>query len=88
VITITVRGWTRPYGLVPVVEWEQEPSMPIERTLKLSSVAMAVMWTVMMWWWNAPLETVPLVILAVCGALVGLGWYWLYGKWFRWYFGR
>jgi hypothetical protein len=59
-----------------------------ETRLKLSSLAFAVMWTAMMWWWNAPLETAGLVILAIAGAICGLLWYWLYGKWFRWHFGR
>jgi hypothetical protein len=56
--------------------------------LKLASLAFAVMWTVMMWWWSAPLDTAAIVILAIAGAVTGLLWYWLYGKWFRWYFAR
>jgi hypothetical protein len=62
--------------------------MHAETRLKLASLAFAVMWTVMMWWWSAPLETAAIVILAIAGAITGLLWYWLYGKWFRWYFAR
>ena len=62
--------------------------MHVERTLKVSSVAFAVMWTAMMFWWSIAFETVPVVILAACGVVAGTLWYWLYGKWFRWYFAR
>ena len=57
-----------------------------EAVLKLSSVAFALLWTVLMWWDRAPLETPALVGLMISGGIAGVIWYWLYGKWFRWYF--
>jgi hypothetical protein len=62
--------------------------MSTRTQLALSAVFVAVLWTAAMWWWNRPLDAVPIAMLAVAGALLGLGWYWLYGKWFRWYFKR
>jgi hypothetical protein len=60
--------------------------MSVEKRLKLAAVMFAVLWTAGMWWMRAPLDAVPLVILFITGAIVGVLWYWLYGKWFRWYF--
>jgi hypothetical protein len=62
--------------------------MHSETVLKLSAVAFTLLWIAMMWWRNAPLEFSGVVALVVCGALAGMLWYWLYGKWFRWYFQR
>jgi hypothetical protein len=62
--------------------------MRSETVLKLSAVVFAVLWTGFMWWDRAPLETSGVIALMVCGALAGVLWYWLYGKWFRWYFQR
>jgi hypothetical protein len=62
--------------------------MQVEKTLKLSSVAFAAILMALMWRWSAGFETVPVVFLGFCGGLAGLLWYWLNGKWFRWYFGR
>jgi hypothetical protein len=59
-----------------------------ETVLKLSAAAFALLWTALMWWDRAPLETSGVIALMVCGALAGLIWYWLYGKWFRRYFRR
>jgi hypothetical protein len=59
-----------------------------ETLLKLSAVVFAVLWTLLMWWSRGPLNQVPLVILIMCGAIAGALWYWLYGKFFRWYIER
>ena len=56
--------------------------------LKLASIAFAVMWTGWMMWWSVPLRPAEIAILGICGVLVGLGWYWLYGRWYRWHFAR
>jgi hypothetical protein len=60
--------------------------MSVEKRLKLAAVMFAVLWTAGMWWMRAPLDAAPLVILFITGAIAGVLWYWLYGKWFRWYF--
>ena len=62
--------------------------MPVEKRLKLAAVMFAVLWTALMWWMRAPLESAAVVILMITGAVTGVLWYWLYGKWFRWYFGQ
>ena len=62
--------------------------MRSETVLKLSAVVFAVLWTAFMWWDRAPLEISGVIALLACGALAGALWYWLYGKWFRWYFQR
>ena len=59
-----------------------------ETLLKLSAIVFAVLWTLLMWWSRGPMETVPLALLALGGAVAGGLWYWLYGKWFRWYIER
>lgn len=59
-----------------------------ETLLKLSAVAFAVLWTVLMWWMRGPMDSITLVLVALAGAIAGLLWYWLYGKWFRWYIER
>jgi hypothetical protein len=61
--------------------------MPFETRLKLAAVMFAVLWTAMMWWMRSPLEIAAIVMLVIAGAITGVLWYWLYGKWFRWYFG-
>jgi hypothetical protein len=45
-------------------------------TLVIASIAFAVLWTVFMLWWNAPMDTAKVVILAISGALAGVLWYW------------
>ena len=61
--------------------------MSFEKRLKLAAVMFAVLWTAGMWWMRAPLDTAAIVVLIITGAIAGVAWYWLYGKWFRWYFG-
>ena len=56
--------------------------------LKLASLMFASLWTAWMMWSSAPLQTAEIVIWLVCGALAGLGWHWLYGRWYRWHFAR
>jgi len=41
----------------------------------LASIGFAVAWTLLMWWWNAPLSTAATVILSIAGAIAGLLWY-------------
>jgi hypothetical protein len=59
-----------------------------ETLLRLSAVVFAILWTLLMWWSRGPMDTAPLLVLVLCGALAGGVWYWLYGKWFRWYIER
>lgn len=63
-------------------------TMSNETLLKLSAVVFAVLWTGLMWLMGERADLVSLAILMPCGALTGALWYWLYGKWFRWYIGR
>jgi phosphate/sulfate permease len=49
----------------------------------LASIGFAVAWTLLMWWWNAPLSTAATVILSIAGAIAGLLWYLLMGRWLR-----
>jgi uncharacterized membrane protein len=67
---------------------QREKSMRNETLLKISAVVFAVLWTLLMWWSRGPMDETPLAILIVSGALAGGLWYWLYGKWFRWYIER
>jgi hypothetical protein len=62
--------------------------MTTRSQLALSALAFAVLWTAGMWWWTEPRDIAGTIVLLVIGALTGLAWYWLYGKWYRWYFGR
>ena len=52
-------------------------------TLALASLGFAVAWIALMWWWNAPLDTVPAAILIVAGAIAGLLWYLMMGWWLK-----
>jgi hypothetical protein len=54
-----------------------------ETTLRIASIAFATLWTSFMWWTDRPLHMHELPLLLVCGALVGTGWYFGYGRWFR-----
>jgi hypothetical protein len=51
--------------------------------LRIASIAFAMLWTSIMWWTDRPLHTHELALLIACGALVGFGWYFGYGRWFR-----
>ena len=52
--------------------------------LALASVGFAVLWTAFMWWWSAPLETGPVILLLIIGVIAGFGWYWGMSKWAQW----
>jgi hypothetical protein len=54
--------------------------------LRLASIAFAVAWTGFMWWTNRPQHVGELTLLAACGALAGICWYFGFGRWFRWHF--
>ncbi len=51
--------------------------------LRLASIAFAVSWTGGMWWTDRPQHAGELMMLAACGALAGISWYFGYGRWFR-----
>ena len=51
--------------------------------LRLASIAFAVAWTGVMWWSNRPQHPGELVLLAGCGALAGICWYFGFCRWFR-----
>ena len=59
-----------------------------ETLLRLLAVVFAVLWTLLMWWTRGPMDGVSLSVLAVSGGVASVLWYWLYGKWFRWYIER
>jgi hypothetical protein len=44
-------------------------------SLKWSAILFAVLWTVWMVWWSGSIEPANVVILAICGVLVGYFWY-------------
>jgi hypothetical protein len=66
----------------------EEKAMRNETLLRLSAVVFTILWTLLMWWSRGPMDTVSFILLALCGMLAGGLWYWLYGKWFRWYIER
>jgi hypothetical protein len=43
--------------------------------LKCGAVAFALFWTGAMLWWTGTSGPIEICILALCGALGGLGWY-------------
>jgi len=47
---------------------------PVTR-LKAGALVFTVLWTGWMLWWSGSLETVNVVMLAICGALAGYLWY-------------
>ena len=49
--------------------------------LRLSSLGFAVFWTAGMLWWTAPLTAAKAVILGSCGAIAGLLFHLMMGKW-------
>jgi len=51
--------------------------------LRLASIAFAVAWTSVTWWTNRPQHAGELVLLAACGALAGISWYFGFCRWFR-----
>jgi hypothetical protein len=53
-------------------------------SLKLSSTAFAVLWTGWMLWWSGSFDRVNIIMLMICGVLVGYGWY----RAMRWQFRR
>jgi membrane associated rhomboid family serine protease len=46
----------------------------------LSALAFAVFWTVFMVWWSGDYGITNIVILAVCGLIVGAVWAWAMGR--------
>jgi hypothetical protein len=56
------------------------PSMP----LKLGAVAFAVLWTLWMLSWSGSFDRVNILMLSICGAIVGYAWY----RAMRWQFRR
>ena len=54
--------------------------------LKYASLTFAALWTLWMVWSLWPLHPAEIGMLIVSGALAGLAWHWLYGRWYRWYF--
>jgi hypothetical protein len=44
-------------------------------SLKWSALAFAVLWSGGMLWWNGSLELANIVILAICGGVVGACWF-------------
>lgn len=47
----------------------------------VSAVVFAVLWTAFMLWWSYPDRGVAhTVIIACTGAVLGLFWYWLFGR--------
>lgn len=51
--------------------------------LKFCSIAFAVLWTAGMVVWNGALQLHEMIVLAVCGALGGFGWYWAMRRTFK-----
>ena len=44
-------------------------------SLKLSAIAFTVLWTGWMLWWSGSSDRVNIMVLAICGVLVGYAWY-------------
>ncbi len=59
-------------------------SVAAHTTLKLASIAFAVLWTLWMVWWSGVYDAVNITILAVCGLIAGHLWY----RAMRWQFKR
>ena len=43
-------------------------------SLKLSAIAFTVLWTGWMLWWSGSSDRVNVIMLAICGILVGYLW--------------
>lgn len=54
-------------------------------TRYLEGTIFAVLWTAAMWWWSAPLDTVPLIMLMVTGLAAGALFHWLMGLFAAWW---
>ena len=52
--------------------------------LKWSAVVFAVLWTGWMIWWSGDYDRVNVIMLTICGAMVGYLWY----RFMRWHFQR
>jgi len=52
--------------------------------LKWSTVIFTVLWTGWMLWWSGSFDRANVIILAICGAVVGYAWY----RAMRWHFQR
>jgi len=50
--------------------------------LALGSIAFAVLWTCGMLWSSGAIDRTNVIILSICGAFVGVGWYYA----MRWVF--
>lgn len=61
--------------------------MTHQTRLVLASIVFAVIWTLGMIWWTGP-ESVNVIILAVCGVLLGVAWYFAMKAFARWQSGR
>jgi hypothetical protein len=48
--------------------------------LKLGTVFFTVFWIAAMLWWSGSFERASIIITAICGAIVGYGWY----RFMRW----
>jgi hypothetical protein len=55
-----------------------------QMSLKWSAIVFAVLWTVGMVWWSGSVQPANVVILAICGVMVGYFWY----LGMRWFFRR
>jgi hypothetical protein len=53
-------------------------------SLKAGAVIFTVLWTTWMMWWSGSYSSANLVILTICGTLVGYVWY----RAMRWQFER
>ena len=86
VIWITDRGEPLLQGRPAFRKLPPGSDMTHRSRLKLASLIFAAFWTIWMVWSLSPLHPVQIGLLAVSGALAGLGWYCLCGSWYRWHF--
>jgi hypothetical protein len=59
-------------------------NMQSQMSLKWSAIVFAVLWTVWMVWWSGSVQPANVVILVICGVMVGYFWY----LGMRWFFQR
>jgi len=50
----------------------------------LTAMGFAAFWTIFMIWWSGEYDIGNIVILSVCGLLVGYAWVWAMGRIQRW----